>query len=54
VVAFGAHVETDRLNEARLAGCREVLSRGQFHASLPEILKRYLIDPAANPECVEN
>jgi len=42
VIAFGAHVDTVRLDEARIAGCREVMSRGQFNAGLPEILKRYL------------
>ncbi|MDB5390374.1 MAG: hypothetical protein JWM11_6020 [Planctomycetaceae bacterium] len=42
VIAFGAHVDTVRLEEARLAGCREVLPRSQFNAKLPEILQRYL------------
>lgn len=42
VIAFGAHVNTVRLDEARTAGCREVLSRGQLHAALSEILQRYL------------
>lgn len=42
VIAFGAHVDLDRLEEARLAGCREVLPRSQFNARLPEILRRYL------------
>ncbi len=45
VIAFGAHVNTVRLQEARDAGCTEVLSKGRFSASLPEILKRYLPNP---------
>lgn len=40
VIAFGAHVDTARLEEARLAGCREVFPRSQFHAKLDEILRR--------------
>ncbi len=46
VIAFGSHVETARLAEARDAGCREVLPRSQFNMQLPEILTRYLA-PAA-------
>jgi hypothetical protein len=46
VIAFGAHVDTVRLEEARLAGCREVLPRSQFNAKLPEILQRYLAEEA--------
>jgi CheY-like chemotaxis protein len=42
VIAFGAHVETERLAEARAAGCREVLPRSQFNMQLPQILTRYL------------
>jgi CheY-like chemotaxis protein len=42
VIAFGAHVDTVRLEEARLAGCREVFPRSQFHAKLTEILRHYL------------
>lgn len=42
VIAFGPHVDTVRLEEARLAGCQEVLPRSQFNARLPEILNQYL------------
>lgn len=41
VVAFGSHVATARLQEARDAGCDEVLPRSRFSASLPELLKKY-------------
>jgi DNA-binding response OmpR family regulator len=39
VVAFGPHVHVDRLKAARSAGCDLVLTRGQFVATLPEILE---------------
>ena len=42
VIAFGAHVETARLEEARAAGCTEVLPRSKFSATLPDLLTRYL------------
>ncbi|MBS0263503.1 MAG: response regulator [Planctomycetes bacterium] len=41
VVAFGSHVATARLEEARSAGCTEVLPRSRFSAELPELLKKY-------------
>lgn len=47
VIAFGPHVETARLAEARDAGCDEVLPRSKFTATLPAILTRYL-DPTAS------
>jgi len=50
VIAFGAHVETARLAEAREAGCREVLPRSQFNMQLPEILTRYLGPPTGAPD----
>lgn len=46
VIAFGAHVAITRLQEARDAGCREVLPRSAFNMQLPEILTRYLGEPA--------
>lgn len=42
VVAFGSHVQTARLQEARDAGCDEVLPRSKFTATLTAILTRYL------------
>lgn len=41
VVAFGSHVATARLQEARDAGCTEVMPRSRFSSSLPELLKQY-------------
>lgn len=42
VIAFGAHVDTARLQEARDAGCRAVVPRSLFNVQLPEILTKYL------------
>jgi CheY-like chemotaxis protein len=41
VLAFGPHVHTGLLSAAAEAGCEPVISRGQFHAQMEEILKRY-------------
>lgn len=40
LVAFGSHVDTARLQEARDAGCDEVMPRSQFTAELPRLLER--------------
>jgi len=42
VIAFGAHVLTARLQEAREAGCDDVMPRSKFSVTLPDILTRYL------------
>jgi DNA-binding response OmpR family regulator len=39
-LAFGPHVHAARLAAAREAGCDVVISRGQFHAQMDEILRR--------------
>lgn len=39
LVAFGSHVETERLKEARAAGCDPVLPRSEFTARLPMLLQ---------------
>lgn len=41
-VAFGAHVQTARLEEARAAGCDDVMPRSRFSATLPQVLKECL------------
>lgn len=38
VVAFGPHLETDRLKAARAAGADRVLARSKFVTELPRIL----------------
>jgi len=45
VLAFGPHVHEGLLERARAVGCDQVMSRGQFHARLVDIL-RALGDPA--------
>ena len=37
-LAFGPHVHADRLAAAREAGCDQVVSRGQFHAQMEQLL----------------
>jgi DNA-binding response OmpR family regulator len=38
MLAFGPHVHTERLAAAREAGCDQVISRGQFHSQMDELL----------------
>ena len=38
IIAFGPHVHAARLTAAKAAGCDAVLSRGQFHSSMDELL----------------
>ncbi len=42
VVAYGSHVDTERLKEARLAGCDPVLPRSKFVEELPKALPQWL------------
>lgn len=39
VIAFGSHVDVDRLEAARLAGCNEVMPRSRFSENLPDLLR---------------
>ncbi len=41
-IAYGSHVDKARLDEARNAGCDEVMARSTFSAKLPELLRRYV------------
>jgi CheY-like chemotaxis protein len=41
-IAYGPHVREEQLSAAVAAGCTEVLTRGQFNATFPLILRRYL------------
>src|SRR5262245_65794115 len=38
VVAYGSHVDTARLQQAREAGCTEVLPRSKLSSDLPALL----------------
>lgn len=40
VIAFGSHVDTERLELARAAGCDDVLPRSKFSATLPDLLRQ--------------
>ena len=40
-IAFGSHVDKTRLDEARAAGCDEVMPRSRFSSELPALLRRY-------------
>ncbi|CAN5696910.1 hypothetical protein BH23PLA1_BH23PLA1_32930 [soil metagenome] len=38
-IAFGSHVETEALDNARDAGCDPVLPRSRFTAELPDLIR---------------
>jgi DNA-binding response OmpR family regulator len=40
VIAFGPHVATARLQEARDAGCDEVMPRSRFTSTLADVLRK--------------
>lgn len=42
-LAFGSHVDSERLEMARLAGCSQVMPRSKFSAQLPELIREYLL-----------
>jgi CheY-like chemotaxis protein len=48
VVAFGPHVATARLEQARAAGADEAVSRGELLGGFPAVLRRCCPGPA-NP-----
>ncbi len=39
ILGFGSHIHEARLNAARLAGCDQVLTRGQFDRQMSDILR---------------
>jgi CheY-like chemotaxis protein len=41
IIAYGPHVQENRLAEATAAGCDEVLTRGQFNAHMEETLAKW-------------
>ena len=44
LLAFGSHVDVDRLRLARSSGCDPVLARSEFSARLSEILREARTD----------
>lgn len=49
VLAFGSHVNVNRLNEAKDAGCKDVMPRSRFSAELPQLLQDYANDSSNKP-----
>lgn len=49
VVAYGPHVQADRLEQARMLGADDVVTRGRLHAAFEEIVRRWArtVDPRA-------
>ncbi len=43
IIAFGPHVQANRLEAAREAGCDEVMSRGTLCGQIDELLRRYAL-----------
>lgn len=41
VIAYGPHVQVDRLIEAQQSGCNEVLARGAFSREISRILHQF-------------
>jgi CheY-like chemotaxis protein len=41
IIAYGPHVQEDRLAAAKAAGCDAVLTRGQFNASMDDVLRKW-------------
>ena len=41
VVAYATHLMKSKLQAARAAGCDQVLTRGQFHAQMDDILQPF-------------
>jgi DNA-binding NarL/FixJ family response regulator len=41
VLAYGSHVDTARLQQARDAGCTDVMPRSRLSNELPALLERY-------------
>lgn len=47
VVAYAPHVHGETLAAAQAAGCDLVLTRGQFHAQMGDLLRRFASHPDA-------
>lgn len=47
VVAYGSHVDAERLKAARSAGCDPVLPRSKFVDELPKALPQWLSPPSS-------
>jgi CheY-like chemotaxis protein len=47
IIAFGSHVDVERLEAARAAGCDAAMARSQFVRDLAGIIREAGADPAA-------
>lgn len=45
-IAYGPHVQTERLAAAERAGCQQVLSRGQISSQIDRLMGPWLVAPA--------
>ncbi|TWT47811.1 response regulator [Botrimarina hoheduenensis] len=43
IIAFGPHVQEQRLAAAESAGCDRVISRGQWHKQAEQLLRDYAV-----------
>jgi hypothetical protein len=43
VLVFGSHKDVDGLRAAKAAGVTRVVSNGQFHREMPDLIKRYAL-----------
>ncbi|MEX1157892.1 MAG: hypothetical protein WEC79_03050, partial [Thermomicrobiales bacterium] len=43
VLVFGSHKDVDGLRAARNAGVTRVVSNGQFHREMPDLIRRYAL-----------
>lgn len=48
VLVFGAHKDVDGLRAAKAAGVTRVVSNGQFHREMPDLIQRYALPPACH------
>jgi len=49
VIAYGPHVQADRLEQARMLGADDVITRGRLHSAFDEIVRLWArtVDPGA-------
>lgn len=47
VIAYGPHVQADRLDQARMLGADDVITRGRLHSAFEDIVRRWArtVDP---------
>lgn len=45
ILVFGSHLDVDGLRAAKAAGVRRVVSNGEFHRNMIELVRRYARPP---------